>query len=120
MFSYKADGSFVTLTTDGKSTTDERQAVFDAIRIDPNVRNGAHLIIDLRKYEARLTQPEIQNRVRALLATLGTKLDSACAVIVRDASLRFGMNFQMVAANLNFKVAVFQDESAARKWFARE
>lgn len=120
MFSYKADGRFVVLTTDGKSTGAERQAVFDAIRSDSKVRDGASLIIDLRKYEARLTQSEIQSRVQALLVTLGAKLDSACAVMVRDASLRFGLNFQMAAANMNFRVGVFHDEAAARKWLTPE
>ena len=113
---YRADGPFVILTTIGKDTAAERQVVYDAILSDPNVQDGAYLIIDLRKYAARLTQSELQDRVRALLDTLGTKLAIACAAIVRDGSLRFGLELQLVAGNMIFRVAVFHDEESARRW----
>jgi hypothetical protein len=32
MMTYKADGQYITLTTTGKTTAAERQAVYDAIR----------------------------------------------------------------------------------------
>lgn len=118
MFSYRSDGQFVVLTSSGINTAGERQAVFDAIRSDPTVPDGANLIIDIRNYEARLTQAELQDRVRTLLDTLGGKIGIACAVIVRDATQPVALSFQLVAANMNFRVGVFRDEESARKWLA--
>ena len=113
---YRVDGPFVIITTTGKDTAGERQAVFSAMRSDPNVRNGALLIFDLRKYAVRLTQPELQHRVRVLLDTLGSKLGTAFAVIVADTSLRVGLGFQSVAGTTSFRVGVFNDEERARRW----
>jgi hypothetical protein len=118
MFTYRADGSFIILTTDGKATLGERQAVFKAIRSDPNVPSGAFLIIDLRHFDVRLTQAELQDRVRTLLESLTEKIGIACAVIVGGASLRMGMSLQLIAGNMNFKVGVFHDEQSARQWLA--
>lgn len=67
MISYRADGPFVILTTNGRASDLERHAVFDAIRSDPQVPDGAHLILDLRKYEAKLTQAELDTRVTTLI-----------------------------------------------------
>jgi hypothetical protein len=116
MMTYKADGRFITLTTTGKTTDAERQAVYEAIRADPNVPDGAFLVIDIRKYEILLTQLELQRRVSALLEGLSTKVGTSCAIIVGDASLRVGLSFQLVAANSNFRVGVFHDEAGARNW----
>jgi hypothetical protein len=113
---YRGDGPFVILTTNGKATDAERQSVFKAILSDPNVRDGAYLIIDLRKYAVRLTQSELQDRVSALLGTLSTKIGSACAVIVGDTSLRMGLGVQLVAGNMNIRVNLFHDEKSARRW----
>jgi hypothetical protein len=120
MFSYKPGGSFVTLKSDGKADARQRQAVFDAMRSDPKVHDGACLILDLRHAVIQLTQSELEDRVRALFATLGPRLGTACAVIVRDKSLRFGLNVQTIAGNMNFRVGLFHDEHRARKWLAAD
>jgi hypothetical protein len=113
---YKVDGPFVILATTGKDSAAGRQVTYNAIKSDPNVPDGAWLIIDLRKYEARLTQSELEVRVRSLLDALGAKIGTACAVVVGDTSLRFGLSLQMVAGNMNFRIAVFNDEVSARNW----
>jgi hypothetical protein len=116
MFSYKASGPFVTLQSDGKADARERQAVFDAIRFDPKVHDGANLILDLRRAVIQVTQSDLEERVRVLFSTLGARLGTACAVIVKDKSLRFGLNVQAIAGNMNFRVGIFHDEAVARKW----
>jgi len=118
MMTYKADGPFVILTTTGKTTHAERQAVYDAIRADPNVPDGALLIIDLRQYAVRLTQQELHDRATMMIDSLGGKVGPSCAMLVGDVSLRIGLSFQLVAANMNFRVGVFHDESAAREWLS--
>ena len=118
MMTYKADGHFIILTTTGSTTADERRAVYDTIRSDPSVPDGAFLIIDIRKYEIFLTPIELQNRVRDLLEGLSAKIGTSCAIIVGDASKRVGFDFQLLAADLHFRVGVFRDEAGARKWLA--
>jgi hypothetical protein len=113
---YRTDGPFIILTTTGEDTNAERKAVYDAIQSDPNVRDGAYLIIDLRKYAVRLTPSELQDRLSALLRILGKRIALACAVIVGNTTLRFGLSLQLVAGNMNFRVAVFHDEKSARSW----
>jgi len=118
MFSYRADGPFVILKTDGRSTAAERHAVYDTICSDPNVPDGAFLMIDIRKYELLITQPELQERVQALLEGLASKLATSCAILVGDVSLQVGLNLQQVAAKRKFLVGIFHNEQAARKWLA--
>jgi hypothetical protein len=120
MFSYKPGGAFVTLKSDGKADARQRQAVYDAMRSDPRVPDGTSLILDLRLAVIQLTQSELVDRVRALFATLGPTLGSACAVIVKDKSLRFGLNLQTIAGNMNFRVGIFHDEDGARKWLTAD
>jgi len=118
MISYRVDGPFVILTTNGKSTDSERALVFEALRADSKVPDGAYLIIDIREYEIRLTQAELESRVRAMVEALAPKIGVASAVLVGDSSLRIGLGLQLVAGNLNFRVGVFHDEASARKWLA--
>jgi len=118
MISYRTDFPFVILTTNGKSTGRERELLFAALRSDPKVAAGASLIIDIREYGVRLSQQELQDRVRAMLEALAGKVAPACAVLVGDTSLRIGLNAQLVAGSMNFRVAVFHGEAAARKWLA--
>jgi len=118
MISYRVDGPFVILTTDGKSTEPERQMLFGALLSDPKVPDGALLIIDIRKYEIHLTQAELQDRVLGMIEALGRKIGILCAVLVGDTSLRVGMGLQLVAGNANFRTGVFHSEAAARKWLA--
>ena len=113
---YKVDGRFITLTTTGKTTTEERRAVYDAIRSDPNVPDGAFLIIDIRKYEIFMTPIELQNRVRDFLEGMPGKIGRSCAILVSDVSKRVGFDFQLVAAKSNFRVGVFHTEDSARRW----
>ena len=116
MMTYRVDSPFIILTTTGRTTAAERDRVYEALRSDSSVPIGAHLIIDLRKYEIRLTDGELQDRVRAFVESLGSKIDSACAVVVGDTSLRIGLSFQMAAANMKVRVGVFRDEESARAW----
>lgn len=118
MISYRTDGPFVILMTDGKSTERERAMLFDALSSDPKVPDGASLIIDIRKYEINLTQAELQDRVRGMVEALASNVGVTCAVLVGDTSLRVGMGLQLVAGNSNFRVGVFHGEAAARKWLA--
>ncbi|HET9343572.1 MAG TPA: hypothetical protein VFO25_11730 [Candidatus Eremiobacteraceae bacterium] len=118
MISYRVDGQFVILTTDGKSDERERANVFEALRVDPKVPDGAFLIIHIRDYVVRLTQAELESRVRSMVEALAPKIGVASAVLVGDASLRIGLGLQLVAGNMNFRVGVFHDEASARKWLA--
>lgn len=92
--------------------------LFAALRSDRKIPDGASLIIDIREYEVRPTQAELQDRVRAMLEALAGKVGAACAVLVGDTSLRIGLNVQLAAGNMNFRVGVFHGEAAARKWLA--
>ena len=114
--SYKTDGQFLIIKASGKSTDRERQEFFASMQSDPKVPDRANLIIDIREYTALLTQAELQDRVRAMLEALATKVGPVCAVLVGDTSLRIGMGLQLIAGNLNFRVGVFHGEVAARKW----
>ena len=116
MISYRVDGQFVILMTNGKSTDRERELLFAALRSDPKVPDGALLIIDVREYGIQLTQAELQDRVRAMIESVANKVGAACAVLVGDTSLRIGLGLQLFAGNMNYRVGVFHGEAAARKW----
>lgn len=120
MITYKTDAQFVILKSDGKSSERERAKLFAALLADPKVRKGAYLIIDVRGYKAPLTQADVQERARELVATIGPKIGPVCGVLVADTSLRIGLGIQLVAGNMNFRVGVFHDEPAARKWLLSE
>jgi len=118
MISYRVDGLFVILTANGKSSERERSLLFEALRADPKVPDGAYLIIDIREYETRLTHAELESRVHAMVEALAPKIGVASAVLVGDSSLRIGLGLQLVAGNMNFRVGVFHDETSARQWLA--
>jgi len=120
MISYRVDGQLVILTTNGKSTEHERQALFDAIRADPMVPSGALLMIDIREYTIKLTQEELQDRVRAMIESLTPKVGGRCAVLVGSTSLRVGLGFQLFAGTLNFRVSIFKEEASAREWLLNQ
>jgi len=118
MISYRTDGRFVILMTNGKSTDRERELLYAALRSDPKVADGALLIIDVREYSIQLTQSELQDRVRAMIESVASKVGASCAVLVGDTSLRIGLGLQLFAGNTNYRVGVFHGEAAARKWLA--
>jgi hypothetical protein len=117
MISYRVDGPILILTI-GASTYAERTAVYEKVRADPSVPNGALLLFDAREFEEALTESLVWQRVALLRQQLGPKLGLVCAVLVSEQSVVGVRLFQIVAAEHELRVGLFRDEAEARQWLS--
>lgn len=116
MLTYRVEGSILVLTAAGETSLQQREAAFTAIRNDPNVPDGALLLLDAREFSEILNAKTVQERVRSLVGELGPKLGLVCAVVMpleRTLDLHF---FQSMGPELGLRVGLFQHEGAARRW----
>jgi hypothetical protein len=81
VITYRMDGPILILTKSGISTLAERTALFDALRADPALPDGALLLLDIRQEEDAVGDKELADRFQGLRSALGRKLGPACAVI---------------------------------------
>jgi len=116
MLSYEIDGLILTLRASGTTTIAQRKPVFDAVRADLRVPNGALILLDVRKVEAGMGKHVVIERLRVLLDELGPKLGPACAMIVTLRILDQASMFQAEAVGFGLLVKLFSDEPTARQW----
>jgi hypothetical protein len=119
MYSYKADGPVLVITVSGDPDQSQRQAVFDAVRSDPKVPDGAMVVLDVRQFATLLSPSEVRLRAQKLVDGLRPKLGPACALIVSDISDVQANLFRTIAADMNLRVGVFCDQESARRWLER-
>jgi uncharacterized protein (DUF2336 family) len=114
--SYEIDGQILTLRVSASLTPSEREALFDAVRVDARVPQAVVLIIDARSLPLDLSEASLIEWLRALVDRLGPKLGSMCAMI-REAHGDNSHLFQTAARSLGLRVGLFSDEQTARQWF---
>jgi hypothetical protein len=116
MVSYEMDGSILTFRASGTTTHDQRKPVFDAVRADARVPNGALVLLDVREVDVGMSKPVVVERLRVLLDQLGPKLGPACALIVTPEVGDQASIFQTEAIGFGLRVKLFSDEPTARLW----
>jgi hypothetical protein len=116
MLSYEIDGSILTLRASGTTTGDQREPVFNALRADARVPNGALVLLDVREVDVGMSKPVVAERVRLLFDLLGPKLGLACALLVTPAISDQSSLFQTEAIGFGLQVKLFSDEQTARRW----
>jgi hypothetical protein len=120
VLSYEIDGSILTLRAVGTTTLEQRRPVFEALRADARVPDGALLLIDGRETDGGMSEHVVRERVRVLLEGLGPKLGPVCALIVAAAILEDAQVFRFEGAGVGLRVALFNDEPSARQWLLRQ
>jgi hypothetical protein len=116
MLSYEIDGPVLTLRASGTTTLSERQPVFEAVRADANVPNGALVLLDVREVDVGMGGPTVVERLRVLLDQLGPKIGPVCAMIVPPGLAEQARLFQVAGIGAGLKVGLFSDEQSAREW----
>ena len=116
-FSYEIAGSLLTLRASGTPTLKERQPVYDAVRADAAVPNGAQLLLDIREIDAAMySEYAVDERLRVLIDQLGPKLGSECALVVAPSLMNQERIMQEAGSGVGLRVSLFMDEPSARKW----
>jgi hypothetical protein len=116
VISYRVDGDIVLIVAVGGYTTDERDAVYEGIRQDDAVVDGALLLIDARGNIAPKPQSELRSAIQQMIDRVGTKIGSTWAVVLREDRHVQGHMFQAIAAEHGLRVGLFFDEGEARQW----
>jgi hypothetical protein len=120
VLSYEIDGSILTLTATGTTTLEQRRPVFEALRADARVPDGALLLIDGRDVTGGMSEYVVIERLRVLFEGLGVKLGPVCALIVAPGIAEEGRLFQTEALGFGLRVALFDNELSARQWLLRQ
>jgi hypothetical protein len=118
VITYRMDGPMLILTKSGRSTPQERAELFEALRGDPAVPNGALLLLDLRQNEEPTAGSEFGDRLLGLRGALGLKLGPACAVVVHDQHDSDARALQEMPATQGLRLVMFTDEAVARGWLS--
>jgi len=117
--SYEIAGSILTLRASGTPTLKERQPVYDAVRADAAVPNGAQLLLDIREIDAAMySEHAVVERLRVLIDQLGPKLGSVCAMLISPSLMTQGRIMQEAGSGVGLRVFLFTDEPSARHWLS--
>jgi hypothetical protein len=116
MVSYEFDGSILTFRASGTTTRAQREPVFEAVRADARVPNGALVLLDVREVDIGMSKHVVLERLRVLLELLGPKLGAACALIIAPEHGDQASVFQTEAPGFGLRVKLFSDEQSARQW----
>ena len=117
MISHAIDGSLVVIRADGKYTSDDIRATFNAALSDPKLPPKARLLIDARESLANPTINEMEARL-ALLRSLRPRIAPFCAIVVTT-PLHWGLA-RMYQAGSEIhdgpRIEVFKDIYTAKQW----
>lgn len=118
MVSYRVEGAILRLTISGDVAARERQALFDAIRSDPNVPMRAALLVDARESGITFKNATIETRLEALLEGRGPKFSKVCAFIEPIHDPLYGKAFQRAGQKHGVHIGLFKVEADALRWLA--
>ena len=113
---YRVDDGILVLTAVGSPSSADRRATFEKLRADPNVPDGALLLLDTRRLTAVMTGLDGERRLSDLLAGLGPKMGARCAVLASGANPMAIHFFQAAGGAYGVRVGLFDNETAARLW----
>ena len=118
MVSYRVDGKILRLTISGEVEPHERRVMFEAIRSDPKVPDGAVLLIDARESGIAFKNTTVESRLAFLLDGLGPKFSRVCAFIEPIRDPLYGKAFQRAGERQGVHIGLFKDEAEALRWLA--
>jgi hypothetical protein len=113
---YHVDDGFMVITAVGSPSPVDRRTTFEAIRADPHVPDGSLLLLDTRRLTDVMTDLEGERRMSELLAGLGPKMGTRCAVLASGANPVATHFFQAAGGAYGVRVGLFDNETAARLW----
>ena len=119
MYTYDIDRNVLTLLPRATPTDVERDALYDTIVADPRVPERAMVILDLRQMHVPSDLADVERRARKMVAGLGRKLGSVCAVIVPPEMTLEAQHLQSMSHQLGTRIALFHDDTAARTWLGQ-
>jgi hypothetical protein len=119
MVEYHVEGSVATIVGSGQYVPGEWDAVYDAVQRDAAVPEGASFIIDTRELNIVMPSVRMIDRVRNMRDRLGRKLGSACALVMSRENALTSDQFQHYAQQeINLRVGIFSEPSAAKRWLS--
>jgi hypothetical protein len=95
---YRVDDGILVLTAVGSPSSSVRRATFEKLRADPQVPDGALLLLDTRRLTDVMSSLEGERRLSELLTGLGPKMGGRCAVLASGANPAATNFFQAAAA----------------------
>ena len=116
MVSYEINGSILTFRASGTTTREQREPVFEAVRADVSVPNGALVLLDVREVDVGMSTHVVLERLRVLFDLLGPKLGPACALVLTPELGEQASIFQTEALGFGLRAKLFSDEQTARQW----
>lgn len=118
VLSYRTDGQFVEISLGTTYETTELRKLFETIRDDPDVPDGALLLFDASCRTQVLSEDLVRARLEMYFEILRGRVAPAFAAIVSSASAVSGQTVQREAAAAGVRVALFLDFPSARRWLS--
>jgi len=118
VLSYRTDGQFVEIDLGAGYETTELRTLFEAIRDDPGVPDGALLLFDASSRVEVLPEDLVRARFEIYSDTLRGRVAPVFAAIVSSATVVSGQAVQREAAAAGIRVALFLDSQSARQWLS--
>ena len=118
VLSYRTDGQFVEISLGTTYETSELRTLFETIRDDPDVPDGALLLFDASCRTQVLSEDLVRARLEMYFEILRGRVAPAFAAIVSSASAVSGQTVQREAAAAGVRVALFLDSPSARRWLS--
>jgi hypothetical protein len=115
---YRTDGQFVEISLGARYETTELRTLFETIRDDPRVPDGALLLFDASSRTQVMSEHLARARLEMYLDILRGRAAPAFAAIVSSASALSGQTVQREAAAAGVRVALFLDSQSARRWLS--
>jgi len=113
---YRSEGRLLTIVVRGAPDELDRARFFRAIAEDPNVPDGAVVLIDGSRSDQAASVVDLRERASRLVALLGPKLGPVVAVIAPPRLAMDAAVFQVTSRRIGLQVAVFADELSARDY----
>ena len=118
VLTYRTDGQFVEIDFGASYETTELRTLFETIRDDPGVPDGALLLFDARSRTQVLSEDLVRARLEIYSDILRARVAPVFAAIVSSATVVSGQTVQREAAASGIRVALFLDSQSARRWLS--
>jgi hypothetical protein len=116
VLSYRIDGRFVEIDLGERYTATELRDLFELIRSDQTVPDGALLLFEASARTQVLSEDDVRQRLRMLIDLLGSRVAPAFAAVVSSASALTGQVAQREAPAMGLRCGLFVDAERARRW----
>jgi len=118
VLTYRTDGRFVEIDLGTGYETTELRTLFETIRDDPRVPDGALLLFDASSRLQVLSEDLVRARFEIYSEILRGRVAPVFAAIVSSATVVSGQTVQREVAANGIRVALFLDSQSARRWLS--